>query len=197
MSDTTTSTTTGVVTSTTTSLITGRMQLVGLNGTDVPLINRFIPGKIDDLFGKGCYPYRRFWNTWNEHRIERQIRDIQGFIKDPYLLVGFSSGGNFAQILSSRDDNCRGVVIHSAQFMKEPPRKIPTLIMSTDNDKSGVNRDLKEMIEWYRINIGNDLVTVFSQIPTTRMGHEFTMNSVSFVKSWYEKTFKQSWEILW
>lgn len=172
------------------------MHLIGLNGTDVPLFNRFIPGRIDKLFGKGDYPYRRFWNTWNECKIERQIRFIKGIANRPYFVVGFSSGGNFAQILASRDNDCRGVIIHSAQYMKATPRKIPTLIMSTDDDRTGVNRDLREMIGFYKDNIG-DYLTVYSQKPNSWMAHEFGTPSIVFIKSWYERVFCESWSKVW
>lgn len=172
------------------------MHLIGLNGTDVPIFNRFIPGKIDKLFCKGDFPYRRFWNTWSEPKIEQQIRFIKGIANKPYFVVGFSSGGNFAQILASRDEDCEALVIHSAQYMKAKPRMIPTLIMSTDNDRTGVNRDLREMIDFYRSNIG-DLLTVYSQRPTSWMAHEFTAPSVIFIKSWYEHVFNQSWSNVW
>lgn len=172
------------------------MHLIGLNGTDVPPFNRFIPGRIDKLFGKGDYPYRRFWNTWNEPRIERQIRFIKGIANRPYFVVGFSSGGNFAQILAGRDCDCKGLVIHSSQFMKEKPRKIPTLIMSTDGDRTGVNRDLEEMIDFYKDNIG-DYLTIYNQKSTSWMAHEFGTPSTVFIKSWYERVFGESWSKVW
>jgi predicted esterase len=172
------------------------MHLIGLNGADYPFFNRFIPGRIDKLFGKGDFPYRRCWNTWNVRKIEQQIEEIKGIANKPYFVVGFSSGGNFAQILSSRDVDCEGLIIHSAQFMRQKPRRIPTLIIYTEGDKFGVNKELDLMIQHYKDNIG-DLLTVFEQKSTTRFSHEFNKDSVLFIKSWFESSFGLSWSDVW
>lgn len=161
------------------------MQLVGLNGND--MFSWLIPGTIDHHFDRGVFPYRPTWNTRGPNIIKNQIKFVQAYVSEPYILVGFSAGGNFAQILAPRDPLCRGLVIHSANFLNQHDARIPTLIIYTRGDKTGVNRDLTAMISRY------SQVTVHEQQPTTWLAHEF--QSTTPIKDWYEQNF-DLWDTL-
>lgn len=168
------------------------MNILGLNGTSIlPLID----ARIDKHFSRGVFPYR--WN-WRYKHVDDVIEAYHlAHPRQPYVGIGFSSGGTIMHEIAVRDPFCRGIIVHSGLFRpSKQTRDIPVLLLRTHGDvfndcftDTAIARD-------HYVKRGLSDVTMASLEKTRWFGHEFT-NGLLAMQDWYEARFDEVLPIHW
>lgn len=156
-------------------------NIVGLKG-----FSRW--GAIDQYFDNGFFPSKRNWKQSDFREVAIATRGEMG--DRDYILVCFSDGGTIGHNLAHFDGNCVGLIAHSATF--KPPncelRNIPTLILSTHWDITGMGRESDRAYEYYRKNNPDQWIEKVRLDRKTWHGHEFA-NGLHVMGLWVLYTF--------
>jgi hypothetical protein len=147
------------------------MQIIALNGLT---IKPAVDGRIGSYLPGSVEVYRWNWRAkdvcWTRWTIFTEIGS------EPYILVGFSDGGTMAHRVAHLDNRCIGLVVHSGLRASIPRiRDIPTLLVTTNGDRTGCRQATEDMYDRYTGYVTN---LTLAGVPFTRP------------HSWYERLLK-------
>lgn len=162
------------------------MNFMGLNGFGYRL------GRISPFFQEGFFPFKFNWTARHIDYVISQYHTR--FLKQPYILAGFSDGGTLAHEVASVDPFCVGLIVHSGMWrgVYSSARKIPVLLLRTVGDPTPTYKETGEALCWYS---NHDYPVKHVELHSDKFfKHEFA-NGLSVMKAWCWENFQYDLKI--
>lgn len=143
-------------------------------------------GRLDEYIDteKAFCPRKYNWTESDAGWLLKRMR--KRFNNTPISVWGFSDGGTLAHELAQYDNSITSLIVHSGMFRPMTiRRRIPTLLLITNGDRTPTYHQTIEAFHYYKANGYGSNVSLVECFTNHRIKHCFG-SGLQTIRRWFE-----------